>query len=109
MPSTEAVAILLNFAEPNSGVLPEDEAGGLERLEGDTGSTPALTVPDSVESLSGRGREFTTDEAFVAEELTADQTKLLRDCTIEAVVNFNVAGVSRRECAPLRCLAPRGR
>ncbi len=79
--------ILLNFHEHADAVLPRDDADGLVDLHVTTG----LTLPPVVQALGGRGRDFSSAHAFVAEEQTAGQTLLQRDCTIEALLSFDVA------------------
>lgn len=80
----DATRVMLRFDEPDSQVLPSDEAGSLLDLGPDTGaSLPALTA-----ALHGQGRQFGAGVGLVAEEDVAGTTRLLRSLTMEAVINL---------------------
>jgi len=94
LPSDPTTAILLRFTEPETAVLPSDIAEGLNDLTGDSGSTPALGLATVGEALLGLGRVFDTDYGLVGDEATSDQTRLLRDVTIEVLAEYDLASAS---------------
>jgi hypothetical protein len=85
--------LLLHLDEPD-GVLLSDAAGNLADLMVDLGST----APASVDSWTGKGREFVASEpsALVAGDLDGRDTLLLRDMTIQAILSLNLTGAGKQ-------------
>ena len=86
-----ATAALFRFLEIFPEIFAADATGSMADVGGDQASTPALTIPDVVTSLTGRGREFGDDIGMVGAELVADSTRLVRDSTIRAILTYEIS------------------
>jgi sialidase-1 len=97
-----SVVIHLPFAEQTDEVLPSDSAGGIEDLNGDPGGTPALALPEIVETPAGLARQFGDDIGLIGTERAAGQTRLTQDLTIEAVLTLELASLAAPAVVILR-------
>lgn len=89
-PQSSSTVLLLHFAEPD-GVLLVDDQGNLN----DLGIAPGVTMPSSVTTWTGLGRQFTAaaSNALIAEDQDGSKgTLLMRDCTVQALLALDLAG-----------------
>lgn len=75
-------ASLFHFDEVE-GLQPHDVAGGLDDLVVGIGFTEPVLVP----GIFGRARQFPHGSGYNGLELTANQLRLRRDCSIEAIAS----------------------
>lgn len=88
MPST---IVLLNLDEP-AGVHPSDRTGNLDDLH----PVPETAAPDRVQTWAGYGRRFVraSNHGLVAADITGQDTFLLRDVTIMALLSLTLTGAA---------------
>lgn len=78
-------ALLLRFAESDDNVFPSDDVGNL----GDMFQAPGQSLPTVASAEFGYGRSFAGGaKGFDGTELVPGALRLVRDVTIEAIVNF---------------------
>jgi hypothetical protein len=84
MATAVRTAALLRFNEAADYVRPVDEAGSLSPLFVPAG----LTAPAKVDGIVGGARAYTAARGFHGTEAVAGSTRLLRDVTLEAIVDL---------------------
>lgn len=85
-----ATAALFRFDELSSEVYAVDDAEKSEDLGGDTESAPDLVIPDTADSLTGRGRVFGPDIGLQGPEVVSDALRLTRDFTVRALMLYEI-------------------
>lgn len=84
--------VMLKLHDPDPMVRPKDEAGALQDLD----VAPGGGLPYVVPAAMGVGKRFlpTAVTALAAKDLTGGSSLVTRDCTIMAIVSWDVAAQS---------------
>jgi hypothetical protein len=95
------------FLELSQEIFAVDALGNMDDLGHDLAATPDLLLPPIVASRKGRGREFGEDLGMVGDENVADSARLIRDCTIRAILQYDIAAASVSDVGTI-CVRGRG-